>query len=87
MFSDTEVDHAMVAAQHLVSSINDPDALIDLVTQEEARWAGRNDAAAKLIKMFKDGDTRCTLDHLAYVGDHADEPYKSEANELIRSRL
>lgn len=84
---DTEVDHDMVAAQYLVSSMNNPDDLADLVTQEEAHWAGRNDAAAKLIKMFKDGDTRCTLDHIAHVGDKADEPYKSEANELIRQRL
>ncbi len=85
MSLDTDVDHEMTDAEQLVSSINDPDALADLVHRED--FAGSNIAAEKLIKMFKDGDTSCTLDHLAHVGDNADEPYKSEANELIRQHL
>ncbi len=40
-------------------------------------------AAKKLIDMYLDGNLMVGLDDLAYVGDHANEPHKSEANGII----
>lgn len=80
----TPDDLKVFEAQELVRRTNDPDDLASIVTEDQHHWVARNDAAEKLIEMFLAGDMRCDLNHLAIVGDHADEPHKSEANSIIR---
>ncbi len=83
--SMTADELAVFEAQHLVRGIDDPDILASIVIEDGHHWAAKNDAAVKLIKMFFNGNMRCGLTHLAYVGDHADEPHKTEANKIIRN--
>jgi|GEM_PF-5187195 len=64
-----------------------PDDLVHVVVDGEDDNA-RDQAAAKLIELWEnDRQNKITLDHLAYVGDHADEPQKSRANEIIRNNI
>lgn len=77
-----------VLARQLVKGINNPDVLASIVVKKEKHHEiARNEAAKKLLDMFLAGDMRCSSTHLAFVGDHADEPYKSQANDIIRLGL
>jgi len=84
----TDEDLEVFDAQQLVKGIADADTLADIVTNDEHHWAARNDAAAKLIELWEKGcQNSVTLDHLAHISDHAEEPYKSQANQIIRTSL
>ncbi len=76
-------------AYELVKETNDADTLVHLVVEEEHYPSEiRQVAAEKLIKMCENGRKGgVTLNHLACVGDHADEPYKSRANKIISDNL
>lgn len=83
-----DCDFAALNAEGLVKSTNNADELVYMLTEEEFNSAGKEAAAKKLLKMWKEGRANgITLDHLAYVGDYADEPSKSEANQIIRNNL
>lgn len=73
-------------AKELVRSTCHVDDLTYLVVSHPI---ARNKAAEKLLEIWEKGPQRygVTLDHLSYVGDHADEPYKSQANKIIRDNL
>lgn len=75
--------------EELVKQTNSPHDLAYLVVEKQHYHSvTRQRAAEKLLKMWEDGrQNGITLDHLAYVGDHADEPYKSKANEIIRTHI
>ncbi|MBM3261208.1 hypothetical protein FJY93_02210 [Candidatus Kaiserbacteria bacterium] len=86
----TEYDLRVENALHVVEKASDPDDLVNLImTEENENWPqeARDAAAEKLIKMWKEGDRNCTLDHLAYVGDYADVPYCTEAETIMIERL
>jgi hypothetical protein len=75
-------------AEQLVKQTNNPDDLVHLVVEDEHHWLARQGAAEKLIKMWEESrQGGITLDHLTYVGDHADEPHKSKANQIIRDNI
>lgn len=77
-----------VKAMNLVKNADHADDLTYFVLEDTFPQTARTAAAAKLLKNWKDGRKGgVTLDHLIYVGDHAKEPYKSEANQIIRDRL
>lgn len=45
-------------------------------------------AAEKLIELWENGrQNGVTLDHLVFVCDHADEPHRSRANQIIRTNI
>jgi len=53
--------------------------------QHEDFLPWKSDAAKKLIAMWKDGRWGgITLEHLASIAADADEPEKSEANQIIK---
>ncbi len=97
---EMEGEMELLYEQNLVKETDDADDLAYILIcgcyQET-----RNAAAAKLIKMWKEGrrgrvimfyqgcrlQNGVTLEHLTYVGDHAKEPHKSEANQIIRDNL
>ena len=85
----TDDDFKDFEAEELVKGINNADDLAQLVVEDEHHPVARAAAAEKLLKMWEDGGRQggITLDHLAYVGDHADEPHKSKANQIIRNNL
>ncbi len=71
-----------------VACMDHADDLLHLFAEESFSAAARAAAAEKLIKMWEEGrQGKITLHHLAYVGDHADEPQKSKANQIIRDNL
>lgn len=81
-------DLKVFEAEQLVKGMSHADDLVHLVVEDEHHWVARERAAEKLIKLWDDGRMGgVTLDHLAYVSDHADEPHKSRANEIIRANL
>ena len=87
-FVDLEEDSNAMGAQMLVESENTADRLAHMVVEDDFHPYAKSAAAKKLIKLWKDGrQGGVTLDHLTYVGDHADEPYKSEANQIIGDNL
>lgn len=64
------------------------DDLTQFVIDEEYHSTVRVTAAKKLLEMWNNGRVGgITLDHLAYVGDHANEPYKSQANQIIKDNI
>ena len=78
-FSETEVEFFLNEGRvdDLVQVVVDSDGSCD-----------SDRAAEKLIELWEDGrQNGITLDHLAYVGDHATEPHKSRANEIIRANI
>lgn len=84
----TDDDPKAVLAMDLVENTDHADDLAHLVVGDEHYPVARTAAAEKLIKMWEDGrQGGVTLDHLVYVGDHADEPHKSRANQIIRDNL
>lgn len=84
----TDEDLEVFEAEQLVEGMGRADDLVYLVVEEEHHWVARNKAAKKLIKMWEDGrHGGVTLGHLAYVGDHAEEPHKSRANKIIRNNI
>jgi hypothetical protein len=84
----TDEDLQVFEAEQLVKGMSHADDLVQLVVDEDYPSCARVWAAEKLVNMWKDGrQGGVTLDHLAYVGDHADEPHKSHANEIIRNNL
>lgn len=89
MLDDTCLGSAEdIGAMDLVAGTDDADDLVYLVVGDMFPQAGRDAAAKKLIEMWKNNrQGGVTLDHLTYVGDYAEEPYKSEANQIIRDRL
>jgi hypothetical protein len=87
-FDLTDDDLKTFEAEDLVKKTNNADDLVHLVVEDEHHPVARTAAAEKLLKMWEDGrQGGITLDHLAYVGDHAGEPYKSRANQIIRDNL
>ena len=71
-------------SRQLVEGINCADDLFPLLTEEGIDCTVRAVAARKLIEMWEDDCRRgVTIDHIACAGDHADEPYKSRANQII----
>jgi len=87
-FVDLEEDSDVIDAQMLVESENTADRLAHMVVEDDFHPCAKSAAAKKLIKLWKnDRQGGVTLDHLAYVGDYADEPYKSKANQIIRDNL
>ena len=87
-FELTDESFKVVIALHLVAVIKNADDLVQVVTSEEHDSAAREWAAAKLLIMWEDDRKGgVTLAHLAYVGDHADEPHKSQANQIIRDNI
>jgi len=92
-FEQTEEDLAMFEDTHLVEGMEHADDLVHVVVGESYNWAARERAAEKLLEMWDGQWTReyrnsgITLDHLAYVGDHAEEPHKSRANQIIRENI
>lgn len=85
---DLDDDLEALEAEGLIQSTDNADDLTYFVVEEELPQVARTKAAEKLLKLRKDGRKGgVTLDHLTYVGDHAEEPYKSEANQIIRDRL
>lgn len=84
----TEEELELFEAGDLVKKTSNADDLVQLVVEDRCHWATRLDAAEKLIRLWEDGrQGGITLDHLSYVGDHADEPYKSRANRIIRDNI
>lgn len=84
----TDDDLKVFEAEELVKSTSNADDLVHLVVEDEHHPVARMAAADKLLKMWEEGrQGGITLDHLAYVGDHADEPHKSKANQIIRNNL
>lgn len=80
--SDPDFDYAAEGTD-LVASTNNADDLVHFVAEEHHHPHVRNAAAEKLLKMWQDGRKGgITLDHIAYVNDHAEEPYKSQANQI-----
>lgn len=78
-FSETEVEFFLNEGR--------VDDLVHLVVDDKGS-CDSDRAAEKLIKLWEDGrQGGITLDHLAYVGDHADEPHKSRANQIIRDNI
>lgn len=76
-----------MAALELVKKTNEADILVHLVVEEDLPSVARQAAAEKLLKMWREGRRGgVTLDHLVYVADHADEPHKSDAEQIIRDR-
>ena len=87
-FDLNEDELEAVEAMDLVENADHADDLTYFVIEDRFPQTARTAAAAKLLKNWKDGRKGgVTLDHLTYVGDHAEEPYKSEANQIIRDRL
>ncbi len=87
-FDLTGDDLKAFEAQDLVTKTNNADDLAHLVVEDEHHPVARTAAAEKLLKMWEEGrQGGITLDHLAYIGDRADEPYKSKANRIIRDNL
>ena len=87
-FDLTDDDLKTFEAEKLVKETNNADDLADLVVEDEHHPVARTAAAEKLLKMWEEGrQGDVTLDHLAYVGDHADEPHKSKANQIIRDNI
>ena len=87
-FVDLEEDSDVIDAQMLVESENTADGLAHMVVEDYFHPCAKSAAANKLIKLWKNGrQGGVTLDHLAHVGDYADEPYKSKANQIIRDNL
>jgi len=78
--NDTFVD-----AVNLVQKTTHADDLVHLLVEDHFPSEAKDLVAARLMNMWKDRSGGITLDHLVYIGDHADEPYKSEANEIIRN--
>ncbi len=63
------------------------DDLVQVVVDSEDS-CDSDSAAIKLIELWETGRRNgITLDHLAYVGEHAAEPHKSRANEIIRDSI
>ena len=84
----TDEDLKVFEAEQLVKGMSHANDLVQLVVEDEHHWVAREKAAEKLIKLWYDGRRGgITLDHLAYVGDHAAEPHKSRANEIIRANI
>lgn len=84
----TEDDLKVFEAEELVKVTNNADDLVHIVAEKEHHHIARSAAAEKLLKMWEDGRKGgITLDHLIHVGDYAQEPYKSKANQLIRDNL
>lgn len=83
----TKEDLGVFEAQQLVKGMDRVGDLVDVVINEKYHWAARNDAAQKLIDMYLDGNMSVDRGHLAHVGRHADDPYKTQANEIIRDSL
>ena len=84
----TSEDLTVFDAQQLVKDITDAEDLADIVINDDHHWAARNDAAEKLITMWKD-DRRGGVDalHLSIVAEHAEEPYRSKAQVLYSDYL
>lgn len=78
-FSETEVEFFLNEGR--------VDDLVHVVVDGVGSCASDR-AAEKLIELWKDcRQNGITLDHIAYVGDHADEPHRSRANEIIRANI
>lgn len=78
-FSETEVEFFLNEGR--------ADDLVRVVVDDKGS-CDSDRAAEKLIELWENGrQNGITLDHLAYVGDHADEPHKSQANQIIRDNL
>lgn len=74
--------------RELVEDTENPEELTYLFMEDSLHQEARNLAARKLLDRWKQGFTTVTmLQLLCYVGDHAVEPYKTEANEFIRSKI
>ncbi len=77
-FSETEVEFFLGEGR--------ADDLVHVVVDGGSCDSDR--AAEKLLTMWEDGRrSGVTRDHLAYVGDHANEPHKSRANKIIRDNI
>jgi hypothetical protein len=65
---------------------NDPTELAYMMLDklEEGEDLNSDLCAQKILELY--GAGRATLDHLTVVGNHANEPYKSEAIQIIRNR-
>ena len=85
-FDVSDGDVLSYAAEQLVTHTHCPDELVHVLIESDFPRAARDSAAEKLIDMWENARDRSgiTLDHLAYVGDHADEPYRTQANLIIR---
>lgn len=78
-FPDTEIEFFLTEGR--------ADDLVHVVVDGES-GNDRDRAAAKLIEMWEnDRQNGVTLDHLVFVGDHADEPHKSQVNQIIRDNI
>lgn len=86
-FDLTKEDLEAFEAENLVKRTNNADDLVHLVVEDVHHHVARAAAAKKLIDMYLDGNMSVNLGHLAHVGDHADEPYKTQTNDIIRNHL
>jgi hypothetical protein len=78
-FSETEIEFFLNEGR--------VDDLVQVVVDSES-GCGSDRAAEKLIELWENGrQNNVDLHHLAYVGDHAAEPHKSRANQIIRDNM
>lgn len=78
-FSETEIEFFLNEGR--------VDDLVHMVVDIES-GSESDRAAEKLIELWENGrKNNVTLDHLVYVGDHAAEPHKSRANQIIRDNI
>ncbi len=72
----------------LLRETNNPDKLVQFMMEESICQSVRREMAAKLLRLWSMGGYGVTCeDHLVYVGDHGEEPYRVEANAIISRYL
>jgi len=75
-------DHNPIELSHL-----SPDDLVEILYDGNYLASFRDAAARELVKKWKDRARGITLEHLIHVGSYADEPYRSQANAIIRQHI
>lgn len=85
---DDGIDFDAFSALEVVERAINADDLTDMVIEDQFPWEGRTAAAKKLLEMWREGLVGgITIDHIACVRDHSVDPYKSEANQIIRDHF
>lgn len=85
-FSMTRLTEEAYRGQMQVAKTDDPGDLARIVVDKSHHWVARDDAANKLLEMWKESQQGVTLNHLVCVRDHTSEPYKSQARTIIGNR-
>jgi hypothetical protein len=82
-----DYEQILYEADELLRGTDNPNDLAQFVIEDTKYCVLRNRAAKKILGMWSEGQNSTTLDHVAIVAQHATEPFRGQANDILHSNM